>query len=181
MLQLKIPPAELYDEIRDEFVLTKEYKLSLEHSLVSVSKWEAKWNKPFLAKGEKTIEETLDYIRCMTLTQNVPAIAYRLITNQHIEQISKYTEAPMTATKFVKQKNKSETRARVVTSEIIYYCMCIFNIPFECQKWHLNRLLTLINVCKLKNDSGKKMSSREVMEQNIALNEARRRAWKSNG
>lgn len=180
MLWISIPSVERWDEVKQEFVYAKKQNLQLEHSLVSVSKWEAKWQKPFLAKREKTVEETVDYVRCMTITQNVPSEAYENITNDNIEQINQYIEAPMTATWFSENRNVKTNREQI-TSEIIYYWMIALNIPFECQKWHLNRLLTLIRVCNIKNQPAKKMSRKDVMSRNAALNAARRKKLNSKG
>ncbi len=168
-----------YDEVNEVFITSKEQVLQLEHSLVSISKWESKWCKPFLSKDDKTYEETVDYIRCMTITQNVDPNAYLGLTRAHIDAVSKYIEAPMTATTF--RKEKKTINREVITSELIYYWMIAMNIPFECQKWHLNRLLTLINVCNIKNNPPKRMSRRELMNRNAALNAARRQSYNTKG
>jgi len=180
MLRITVPETELYDEEKNEFVTSKEQVLQLEHSLVSLSKWESKWCKPFLTKTAKTNEEAVDYIRCMTLTQNVDPEVYNRITPEIVDQVSKYIDSPMTATTFSK-KNQGPPNHEVVTSELIYYWMISNNIPFECQKWHLNRLITLINVCGIKNQPPKKMSRREVLSQNSRLNSARRQALNTKG
>ncbi len=180
MLQITIPASEQWDPINECFIDTKAQTLQLEHSLVSISKWEMKWHKPFLGRDEKTQEETLDYVRCMTLTQNVDPSVYRNLNNQHMTEIGQYIENPMTATWFRESKNRKSSR-EIVTSEVIYYWMIALNIPFECQKWHLNRLLTLIRVCNEKNAPQKKMSKRQLMNRNRALNEARKKQWHSNG
>ena len=146
MLQITIPPVELWDEEKQEFSMSKEYTLQLEHSLVSLSKWESKWCKPFLTKEPKTYEETLDYIKCMTLTQNVKPEVYGYLTRANVDDINNYIDAPMTATTFSEERRGSAGREQV-TAELVYYWMIALNIPFECQKWHLNRLLTLIKVC----------------------------------
>lgn len=179
MLKIVIPGIELYDEEKEEFITTKPQTLHLEHSLVSLAKWESKWNKPFLTKDNKTYEETIDYIRCMTITQNASEDTYRLLTSENIQQINEYINLPMTATTFSNQKKTPSKE--VVTAEIIYYWMISLNIPFECQKWHLNRLLTLINVCNIKNQPKKKMSKREILNRNKALNKARREALNTKG
>lgn len=179
MLKVTIPSIELYDERINEFFTTKEQTIQIEHSLVSLSKWESKWCKPFLTKEEKTHEESIDYIRCMTITQNVDDNAYKLIGQGIIEEVSRYIEAPMTATVF-NIENKNGNR-EITTAEIIYYWMIALNIPFECQKWHLNRLLALIKVCDIKNTPTKKMSKRDIMERNRSLNLARREALNTKG
>lgn len=180
MLRITIPAIEQWDEIKQEFVQTKEQTLQLEHSLVSLSKWESKWNKPFLSKGDKTYEETLDYIKCMTITQGVHPEIYNGLTSEHIDQINGYIEAPMTATTFHETKGGKNSR-EVVTSELIYYWMIALNIPFECQKWHLNRLLTLIRVCNVKNAPPKKMSKRATASHYAQLNAARRQQLNTKG
>lgn len=180
MLQIIVPETERWDEQKDEFVYTKRCVLQLEHSLVSLAKWEARWNKPFLSKKEMTLEEITDYVRCMTLTQNVPDELYSCLTQENITQIEKYIEAPMTATTFSKDPSE-HGGGSIVTAEIIYYWMVSFNIPFECQKWHLNRLLTLIKVCERKNRPPKKQSQSSIMARNTALNAQRRKMLGSSG
>lgn len=174
MLQITIPPGEMWDEMCNEFVTTKGQTLTLEHSLVSLSKWESKWHKPFLSKEPKTQIETIDYIKCMTLTQNVDPNIYQFITRDNINEINAYIDNPMTATTFFDRENKKPNRS-IITAEIIYYWMIALNVPMECQKWHLNRLLTLIKVCDIKNQPDKKMSRNEVLSRNKALNAARRK------
>lgn len=180
MLQITVPATEQWDESKQEFVNTKEQTLQLEHSLVSLSKWESKWCKSFFSNQEKTYEETIDYIKCMTLTQNVKSEVYYCLSDENIAQINRYIESPMTATYFSDSRNGKPNRERI-TSELIYYSMIALNIPFECQKWHLNRLLTLIKVCNIKNQPPKKMSRREIMNRNAALNAARRKQFNTRG
>ena len=180
MLQITVPAGELYDEVNNEFITVKEQTLQLEHSLVSLSKWESKWEKAFLSKAERTFEETIDYIRCMTLNKNVDPNVYRFLTNENIEAVNAYISAPMTATTFFDDGKKGGHR-ETVTAELIYYWMISLNIPFECQKWHLNRLLTLIRVCNVKNTPPKKRSAKEIMSRNAALNAARRKKLNTRG
>lgn len=180
MLQITIPAIELYDESKEEFISTKEQTLVLEHSLVSLSKWESKWKKPFITKENRTVEETIDYIKCMTITQNVDPDIYKYITNENVRDVNKYIDDPMTATTFSDNKKGGSSR-ELITSELIYYWMVSYNIPFECQKWHLNRLLTLIRVCSVKNQPPKKMSNGEIMSRNAALNAARRKKLNTKG
>lgn len=179
MLEITIPGIELYDEEKNEFINYDEKTVNFEHSLVSVSKWESKWCKPFLSGKEKTAEEILDYIICMTVTEGITDDIYSRLTQENFSKINEYIGHPMTATTF-NDERKSGSR-EIITSEIIYYWMVAFNIPFECQYWHLNRLLTLIKVCNIKNNPPKKMSKQEVLSRNKALNEARKRELKTKG
>lgn len=181
MLQLAIQlTPDGWDEAKEEFVSGETQILQLEHSLVSLSKWESKWCKPFLSKEPKNDEETLDYIKFMTLTPNVNPEVYEHLNNSHLIQINRYIESPMTATTFSNDKNGKRSR-EIVTAELIYYWMIALQIPFECQEWHLNRLLTLIRVCNVKNAPPKKMSKRETMQRYAALNAARRKQLNSSG
>ena len=181
MLQITIPAIDMFDEQKQEFVSTKEQTLCLEHSLVSLSKWESKWHKPFLSKEPKTNEETIDYIKCMTITQNVDPNIYLCLTRENIEQVNQYIKDPMTATWFSEESKRGASSREQTTSKLIYYWMIALNIPFECQKWHLNRLLTLIRVCNIKNQPPKKMSRRDIMSRNSAINAARRKKYNSKG
>lgn len=181
MLQLEIQVSpEGWDEVNERFVKPEVKILKLEHSLVSISKWESKWNKPFLSSDAKTDEEIIDYVKCMTLTQNVDPELYNYLSTENFKQINKYIEAPMTATTFSEDKSAKRSR-EIVTSELIYYWMVALNIPVEFQKWHLNRLLTLIRVCNIKNAPPKKRSKRDIMSRNRELNEARRKQLNSRG
>ena len=179
MLKITVPAMEYYDEVNNEFLEFKEQVLQLEHSLVSISKWEAKWHRPFLDGKDKTLEQVIDYVRCMTITQNVNLDVYTRLTEGNLKDINDYIENPMTATTF-SDINQTPSR-EIITSEIIYYWMVAFNIPFECQKWHLNRLLTLIKVCNVKNKPSKKMSRQEIMNRNRALNAARKKQLNTKG
>ena len=180
MLRITIPAIELWDENKEEFINTKEQTLQLEHSLVSLSKWESKWNKPFLSKDTKTEEEELDYIKCMTITQNVDPNVYKFIPLNVREEIKEYINAPMSATWFSEDKN-TKSSSEQITSELIYYWMVAQNIPFECEKWHLNRLITLIKICNIKSQPPKKMGKKAIMSHNAALNAARRKQLNTKG
>ena len=182
MLTIVVPETELFDESKQEFVKYEAKTQQLEHSLVSLSKWESKWCKPFLTKDEKTFDETLDYIKCMTVTQNVKPDVYLRLTRENVEQINKYIEAPMTASYIYEDNSgRGKINNEQVTAELIYYWMISLNIPFECQKWHLNRLIMLIKVCNHKNQPPKKMSKRDIMSRNAALNAARRQKLNTKG
>lgn len=179
MLTINVPSIEYFDDNTNIFFTIDGGKIELEHSLISISKWESKWKKPFLSKDEKTNAEVLDYIRCMTITKNVNPDLYKNLTDENIKSINKYIEDPMTATTF--RYSEEKKKGEVITSELIYYWMITWNIPIEFQKWHLNRLLTLIRICAIKNSGSKKMSSTEIMKQNSILNAARRKKLNSKG
>lgn len=176
---ITIPEQELFIP-PDRFVYTKETTIKIEHSLVSIAKWEAKWHIPFLdANTQKTNEMMIDYIRCMTISQNVDPEIYNYLPVEVIKEINDYIDDPMTATWF--KDTKSHGRGEVVTNELVYYWMIAQNIPLECEKWHFNHLMTLIRVCSEKNAPQKKMSKRDIYSQNKALNAARRKAMGSKG
>lgn len=179
MLKITIPSIELYDDVNATFITSKEQTLQLEHSLVALSKWESKWRKPFLSNEEKTTAETIDYIKCMTITQNVDESVYDHVSNDNILAVQEYILSPMTATTFANGDKK--VSREVITAEIFYYRMITLNIPFECQKWHLDRLITLMNVCSIKNEPPKKMSKSEIASRNSSLNKSRRNALRSSG
>ena len=175
MLTIVIPKQEYWDEINNVFVESKkEYTLQLEHSLVSIAKWETKWCKSFFSKEDKTEDENIYYIKCMTLTQNVDPEAYQYLTDDNKRQITEYMTTPKTATTFPKTTNNKRNN-ELLTSELIYYYMVALTIPFECQKWPLERLLTLIRICNIKNQPPKKgRSKQEILSNNAAINAARR-------
>lgn len=181
MLTIKVAVGqESFNEETGEFIEAESCVLQLEHSLVSISKWESKWNKPFLSNLNMTEEETLDYIQCMTLTENVDPIIFNHLNRKNVEQIKNYIAAPMTATTFSNNK-AGKGGHEIITSELIYYWMVSLTIPFECQYWHLNRLLTLIRVCNIKNQPPKKMGRKELMNRNAALNAQRRAQLNTKG
>ncbi len=184
MLEVLIPQNNnLYDETNEEFIFIPETRLVLEHSLISISKWESKYHKPYL-KDDKNYEETIDYIKCMTINK-VDDIVYYGINNDIIKQILDYIQDSMTATWFSKQKN-GKPNNRIITSELIYYWMISLQIPFECEKWHLNRLLTLIRVCNEEQEAAQKKGSnkklsKSALSSRAALNAARRSKYNSKG
>lgn len=180
MLRLKIAPTEMWDERKQEFVQTGERELMLEHSLVSLAKWESKWQKPFLDQKPKTGDEMLDYVRCMTITQNVSPETYSRLTAGNMAEIEQYISRPMTATTFSAEQHGNRNGEKT-TAELIYYWMVTLSIPFECEKWHLNRLLALIRVCNLKNQPARKKSQRAILQENRALNAARRQRLRTRG
>ena len=179
MLEITIPKQRLFNEETYEFMNVDETKLCLEHSLVSLSKWESKWHKPFIS-SEKSKEEIMDYIKFMTITKNVNPIVYNALTDENVIQIKNYIDDPMTATTF-SQKNNGEHNSEIITAELIYYWMIELKIPVEFQKWHINRLITLIRVCEIKNTPPKKRSSREIASRTAAINAARRQKYAKKG
>ena len=179
MLEIDVPNLDYFNEDTQEFVRIDGCKLQLEHSLLSVSKWESKWCTSFLSGKEKSNEMLTDYVRCMTMNRVPSNFNYDDLPPGVLEEISEYINAPMTATTFVDTGGKPSRE--IVTSELIYYWMVAMNIPFECQKWHLNRLLTLIKVCNIKNSPPKKRSKRDIMSRNTALNAARRKQLNTRG
>jgi hypothetical protein len=181
MLRIEVPlGVEKWDEETETFIEPDHLSLDLEHSLVSLSKWESKWHKPFLTKERKTVAETMDYIKCMTVTENVDPHVYDLFTTDNLAAVNDYIGDPMTATT-VSEDRSGKPNRETVTAELIYYWMIALQIPFECQYWHLNKLLTLIKVCNIKNQPPKKMSKRDIMSRNAALNAARRKQLNSKG
>ena len=179
MLLITIPPSELYNSRTNEFINSSGGTLRLEHSLVSVSKWEAKYHKPFLTKEPKTPAESIEYIKCMTLTQNVDDKVYNGVNDEIIDQVDAYLKDSMTASWITKEDQK--TSRETVTSELIYYWMIALGIPMECQKWHLNRLFMLIQICNEKNKKPKKMGTKDLAIRNRALNAARKKKYHTRG
>lgn len=185
MLTITVQPVELFDSRTNEFVrpIDKPVKLSLEHSLLSVKKWEAKWHKPFLDdKHEKTSEEMLDYIRCMTVTSNVNPEVYRCLRQSDVSVISEYISNPMTATVISEDlPSKGRSQGKYITAEVIYSWMVQMRIPPEYQKWHLNQLLMLIRVIGAESQTPKKKSQKQILAENKRLNAARRAKARSRG
>ena len=181
MLTIIVTKPELYDEINNRFIQPETHVLTLEHSLVSLSKWESFWEIPFLGKTEKTNEQTIDYIKKMVLSpEDLPEI-FEYLSDDNIKAVNDYIDAKMTATFFL-EKNIPPS-SEIITAEVIYYWMIALNIPFECQDWHLNRLITLVKVCNEMNSPKKKNTSlnREQLSSRAALNAARKAAAGSNG
>lgn len=183
MLEITIPSREVYDHVNNEFRVIKGQTLVLEHSLVSLQKWEAIHHKPFLTEEDKTIQETRSYVQCMTITNNVDPEIYNYLTESNMRDVNAYISDSMTATHInTRQPEGASPKPKeIMTAEVIYYYMIALQIPFECKKWHLNQLLTLINVCSIKNEPPKKMSKSALMKRNSSLNAARRAALHTKG
>lgn len=182
MLPIIVPAWEDWDPVRQKFIYGKETKLLLEHSLISIAKWEAKYKKPYLTEEAKTAEEALDYIKFMTISNPNKEISddvYTHLTFQNMSEIEAYISDPMTATKIT--NNEKRPSNKIITSEEIYYSMAAYGIPFECDKWHFNRLMMLLEVAAIRNKPSKKMSPKETYSQNKALNAARRAKSHSKG
>ena len=180
MLKIVVPGGSFFNELTNEFIDQESVTLELEHSLVSISKWEAIHHKSFLAQKTRTPEEQLDYIKCMVITKDVDDSVFYRFTTENYQEIYKYIEEPMSAT-YIKKPSNNGRGGDTVTADLIYYWMISFQIPFECQYWHLNRLLTLIQVCEIKNGPKNKMSRNEILRSNAALNAARRKKYNSKG
>lgn len=180
MLTITVPAIELWNEETETFSRSKETTLQLEHSLISLSKWESVWKVPFLGKGNKTPEQTLDYFKDMTITKGVEPEVYTNMPSKIIDQINEYIADPMTATTFYDEV-KSGPAKETITAELIYYWMIAFSINFDCRKWHLNSLLTLIRVCNIKNAPPKKMSFAERAARNRELNASRQKTLGTTG
>ena len=179
-IKITIPRQELFNEATGEFITINETSLILEHSLVSISKWESKWHIPYLNNTNKTVEQATDYLRCMTITQNVDPEIYKHIPDKELLRIKDYIEDPMTATTITRPEGRSKSM-KIITSEVLYFYMVSYNIPVEFERWHLNRLLTLIDVCNEENKPKKKMSTAQVMSRNAQLNAARRAMYNTKG
>ncbi len=180
MLIITVPGVEMFDETSQEFVTKGDVVLELEHSLVSLSKWEAIYEKPFLGEMSKTSEEILSYIKAMTLTSEVPEDVYHKLSDDNIKEINSHIEAKMTATWFNETPGAPESRD-VITAELVYYWMTVFHIPFECETWHLNRLFTLIRICNVKQSKPKKMTRTEMAQRNRELNAQRKKQLGTTG
>lgn len=180
MLKITIPEKESFDEAHSRFVKMEGGTFEIEHSLAAIAKWEAAHAVPFLSSSQKTLEESLDYIRCMTITPDVNPALYMRIDNAVMKQINEYIESKQTATTIRRIGNKRANR-EIITAEIIYYWMIATGVPAEYDQWHLNKLLTLIEVCNAKNAPPKNMKQKDVLAQNRALNEARRAKYNTRG
>ena len=180
-LTITIPATEIYDEEANRFHNIKEQKLTLLHSLVSISKWESKWKKPFIHQEQMPINELRDYVRCMTLTQNVDPKVYDFIPMDILNEVIAYMNDQKTATWFSDVQDRKSKTGEMITSELIYYWMTAANIPKECEKWHFSRLMTLIRIAGEKNQPPKKMKKNDIYKQNHALNAMRRAKMKSRG
>lgn len=183
MLTITVPKNELYDSRTNRFIYTKETTLKLEHSLVSISKWESHWHKAFLKKGNKTNEEVIDYIKCMTITQNVDPNVYRSFTQDNMKDIQDYISDPMTATVIHEMASSKEgpISSETPTSELIYYWMIQFGVPSKYEKWHINKLLTLLKVCQIKSQPNKSISQTQLLQRNAEINAMRRAKLGSKG
>lgn len=181
MFRITVPGDEAYDEKSEQFTTVGDFDLELEHSLVSLSKWESIFEKPFLSQEDKTGAELLGYVKAMTLTPDVPDEVYERLSEDNLKEINAFIEAKMTATWFSEDKHAPRTKQQVITSELIYYWMTVFNIPFECQHWHLNRLFTLIQICNVKQEKPKKMSQASVAARYRELNAQRKKELGTKG
>lgn len=182
MITIQINDDEFFNDKTNEFYQVKGRCLKLEHSLISLRKWESKWHKPFLSTKDLTNEESLDYVRCMTLTPDVNPLLYTIIPIEEMERISQYIKDPMTATWFSEPEGKKTPPSRkIITAEVIYYWMIELGIPVEFEKWHLNQLLTLIRVINAERTPPKKMSQKDILKKYSKLNAQRKAALRTRG
>lgn len=184
MLILDVKDTEVYDGKTEEFQIIPGARLQLEHSLIAMKKWESIWHKPLLKsleEGTLSLLEYQDYIRCMTINQQQDLRIYRCLTQEQINTVSKYINEPMTATTFSNTDDDKSKKKEIITAELIYWWMTSYRIPWECQKWHLNQLMTLLHIAAIKNQPPKKMSKRDIMNKNRSLNAARRKKLGSAG
>lgn len=180
MLTIEVVLKEEFNDETQEFIVSDSVNLELEHSLASLSEWESKWEKSFMDSKDKTNGEVIDYIRCMLLDQSKVGFIDNL-SSENIKEISEYINLSMTATKIVEHNSSRNRDNTSITSELIYHWMIAHQIPFECQYWHLNRLLTLIRICNIKNKPEEKLSRRETLSRNRALNAERRAKYGTKG
>lgn len=180
MLKIIVPGIEYFNEETEEFSSIDDFELELEHSLISLSKWESKYQRPFLSNSDKTPEEIISYVEAMILTPNYPENLFQRFTNENFAQINRYIESKESATTFGEMPER-KGRGETITSELIYYWMVAFSIPFECERWHLNRLFSLIRICNIKNSKPKKMSHSEIAARNRELNAQRRAQYNTRG
>lgn len=190
MLKITIQDNEYWDPKKEEFITLPGTTLHLEHSLLAISKWEAKWHRPFLSDGPKEVKEFIDYIACMSIDEEVDFRVLYGLSGKNLDDIREYLSDSMTATWFgkttsyidnTKKTAKPSARREIITSELIYYWMIVLQIPFECERWNLNRLMTLIRVCNEKNTPPKKLSKKQLMSRNAELNQLRRKQLNSAG
>ena len=179
MLQIDVITREEFNDETNEFI-TETFRIDLEHSLLSLSKWESVYQKPFVNSKELTTEEMLDYVRMMTLNE-VPDDVFNKLSIQDFTRINEYISSKQTATWFNERQHRPKTSNEIITSELIYYWMFSYNIPIECERWHLNRLLTLIRIFSVKSEKPKKQSRSDIARQNRELNAQRRAALHSAG
>lgn len=180
-IKIHIPATELWDPLKEEFITVKDQTILMEHSLLSVDKWESKWKKPYLSSDDKTPIEVIDYLRCMTITKDVSPYAYYAIPSDELKRIEAYIKDPMTATTIRDTRDVRGRKREIITSEIIYWQMTQLNIPMEWERRHLNKLLTLIQVGAIKSQPPKNMSKKDIAKQNRSLNAARRAKYHTRG
>ena len=180
MLTLFIPKQEYYNEVEERFFEADEFFLHLEHSLISLSKWESKHQKPFLSSTEKSSDEIFSYIEFMILDESYPADLFSRLSGENIKKINDYIESKESAT-IINNRNQPRGRSETITSELIYYWMVAFQVPFECERWHLNRLFALLQICGIKNSKPQKMSKSEMAARNRELNAKRRSQYNTTG
>lgn len=186
-----IPRREYFNNLTQEFIIIEEKRvppihLQLEHSLMSIAKWESKWHEPFLGREDMNGEKLLDYIRCMTINSQKDSGIYSLLPEDTVLEIIEYIHDPSSAWE-INPKKKGRKSRKATTAELIYYNMIQLGIPMECEKWHFNRLMALMDFCDCQGGSHpgggspQKRSQREIMEMYRAMNERNRKKYNSKG
>lgn len=182
MLQITVPKTEIFNENTNQFLWIPETTIQMEHSLVSLSKWEEKHHKAYLdPKLQHSATEILDYFKCMTITKNVKDSVFLALSQRNIEEISSYINDPMTATTFNEMATTKKHSSKFITSEYLYFCMFSLGVPIECEKWHINRLMTLLKIFEEENKPQKKRSEAETLNYYAKLNAERKRKWHTKG
>jgi hypothetical protein len=180
MLLILVGEEEMFNDETQEFIQVEQFSLELEHSLASLSKWESKFEKPFLGNSPHTKKETFEYLKMMVVTENVPSEIFERLSRDNLESINEYIDSKQSATIFNEMPNRKSSR-EIITSELIYYWMVAFTIPFECEHWHLNRLFALIRICGIKNSKDQKMPKDKIARQYRDLNEQRKAKLNTRG
>lgn len=180
MLKLRVQSKEWFDEKKSEFITFDGADLELEHSLKAIREWEGKWERPFFSDKQMTKAEFIDYVRCMTLNK-VDKLAYLSLSNANVREIQKYLEKKHTATWFSNKQNTPKRRNETVTAELVYYWMTELGIPYTCESWNFNTLMTLIEVCNRKNAKPSKRNSSDILSEQAKLNAERRKRLNTKG
>lgn len=154
--------------------------LRFEHSLVSLSEWEQEYEKPFYSSktvDNRTEKEMVSYFEYMLISGIEYRPLVRLASPEQMLALTHYINKGSTATT-VKEMAQKAGPNETPTSELMYYWLVAFKIPFKpTDEWHLHRLLMLVKVCGAKSTpSGRnKVNKRELAMSMREINEQRLR------